>query len=207
MGSVTYLIGRLKNGSSSALAHLMERYYPRQVRQARNRLRGAPASVLDADDVATVAFWELWQAVTHGRPLSRFLSNTQSLLIALATLTRDQVSRARRDAGRACRDARRTVHALTGYPDADNALVDALGTDPWPVVLQALESREAVDTLIALLPQQRQKTLVRLLLDDRPLADIARELDCSVRTVQRLYAEVVDYWRSHSAARKALGET
>jgi RNA polymerase sigma factor (sigma-70 family) len=195
MGSVTYLIGRLKNGSSSAFAGLMERYYARQVRQARRHLHGSQAGVMDADDVAHVAFWRLWQGVSDQSRLGRFLSDTTSLLKVLATLTRDQVSRARRDAQRDCRDHRRTRPLVEG--DEESVLIEELADNPWPVVIRAMDSREEVERLIAVLPQERHKQFVRLVLEERPLAEIAGTLNCSVRTVQRLNAEIEDLWRSN----------
>jgi DNA-directed RNA polymerase specialized sigma24 family protein len=194
MGSVSYLIARLKNGSASAFEGLMGRYYSRQVRQARRRLHSAPAGIQDAEDVAAVAFWKLWQGVIQRRAVGTFLSDTTSILKVLATLTRDQVNRAGRHALANCRDCRRTV----ALPDRNEAgpTIHELATNPWPGFVGAIESREEVAGLTALLPTDRHRTLVRRVIEGRGLHEIATELQCSVRTVQRLYAEIADIWRS-----------
>jgi RNA polymerase sigma factor (sigma-70 family) len=206
MGSVTLLIGRVKQGSSSAFADLMGRFLPHQARQARRRLRGVRGGVQDAEDVAARTFWEFWQVITEERPLAATLSNTASLLRILATLTRQQVGRAHRDATRQCRDARRTVHPLDLADGLGETALHEQGIDPWPSFLAALGSKEAVEALILLLPQERQRVLIRLRLEERSPTEIARQLQCSVRTVERLHEEILDLWRSHSEARKIVGE-
>jgi RNA polymerase sigma factor (sigma-70 family) len=206
MGTVTYLIGRVKKGSYSAFDGLVGRMFPDLARQACRRLRNNHTGVQDAEDIANATFWELWQVISEERPLAADLSNTASLLKILATLTRQQVGRAHRDATRQCRDARRTRRSLDLPAEQGGTSLHEPGTNPWPSFLGALDSKETVETLIALLPREKQKTLIRLRLQGRSQADIADQWNCSVRSVVRLYAEIVDLWRSHPAGRRIVEE-
>src|SRR5262249_1376561 len=66
-GSVTALIERLEAGDHDAAQPLWERYYPRLVRLAPARLRGAPRRVADEQDVALSAFDSFCRGVEQGR--------------------------------------------------------------------------------------------------------------------------------------------
>jgi DNA-directed RNA polymerase specialized sigma24 family protein len=55
-GSGTDWLSRLPQGDQEAVRRLWQRYYPRLVGLARQRLRGAPARQEDAEDVALSAF-------------------------------------------------------------------------------------------------------------------------------------------------------
>jgi hypothetical protein len=56
---VTALLERLEAGDHDAAQPLRQRYYPRLVGLARQRLRGTPRRVADEQDVALSA-WSAW---------------------------------------------------------------------------------------------------------------------------------------------------
>src|SRR6516225_10624561 len=66
-GSITALIERLEAGDHEAAQPLWERYYPRLVGLARERLRGTPRRVADEEDVALSAFDSFCRGVQEGR--------------------------------------------------------------------------------------------------------------------------------------------
>lgn len=200
MGTVTEWIGRVKGGSRSAFAGLMGRLYARQVRQAR-RLFGSGVAAQDAEDVASEAFWTLWRKVVEGRAFADAISDTGSLLRALAILTRDRVVQARRYDGRRCRAPLNT----TPLPEREDAgRGERFPHDPGPALLRAAASEEAVAALLAALPTARQKAVVRLLLEDRTPGEIASRLGCSTRTVYRLISEIKDRWQADPATMRHL---
>ncbi len=203
MGQITYLIGRVKDGSSSAFADLMGRFYTRQVRHAHGRLGPDHAGPEDAEDVAALTFWELWRRLRSRGRLFDFLSDTPTLLRALATLTRNEVSLVRRNALRHCRDARRTVR-IPDAAEGEGAQLLGLAAARWRDDARALESREELQRLIDLLPQERHRRVVRLLMEGRPVGAIGQELRCSARTVQRLCLQIRDVWRADPRGRALL---
>ena len=66
-GSVTALIEHLRAGNHEAAQPLWERYYPRLVGLARERLRGTPRRAADEEDVALSAFDSFCRGVEQGR--------------------------------------------------------------------------------------------------------------------------------------------
>src|SRR4051794_27387401 len=66
-GSVTYLIGRLKDGDRAAAQRLWESYFGRLVGLARGRLRKASRRVSDEEDVALSAFESFYRRAEQGR--------------------------------------------------------------------------------------------------------------------------------------------
>jgi DNA-directed RNA polymerase specialized sigma24 family protein len=206
MASVTLLIGQFKQGRSSAFGILFGRFLNYPVDLARRHLKWRSRIPQDDDDIAQLVFWELYRSVRrHGR-LGQRLCDTPSLLTTLATLTRQQIRREWRDHTRQCRDVRlsRLATDLSAKEDAD-PLDDAL--DPaafrW---LREIESQETMEQLLALLPSARYRTLVFLLIRGHSIPEIARELDRSVRAVQRYLVEIQTIWRSHPAGQEILSQ-
>jgi DNA-directed RNA polymerase specialized sigma24 family protein len=203
MASVTVLIGRFKQGSSSAFEELFSRFLPQAARLG-DRSCSPGLAFQDGEDIAQCVFWELYRAVRQQRPLAARLCDTPSLLTTLALLTRQQRRRTWRDSTRARRDARRTLHAsdpraATGA-DALHASLGG-GAFAWA---HEVQSRETLEQLLALLPEGRYRTVVHLLLQGHSVPEIALELRCSVRTVQRYLVEIKSHWQNHPEGRDAL---
>ena len=65
--SVSQWLADLKTGNNTAATPLWERYYPRLVAVARQRLAGFPRGVADEEDVALSAFNGFCRDVAAGR--------------------------------------------------------------------------------------------------------------------------------------------
>jgi hypothetical protein len=70
-GSVPTLIAHLQAGDHEAAQPLWERYYPRLVGLARERLRGTQRRIADEEDVALSAFDSFCRGVEQDLPHSR----------------------------------------------------------------------------------------------------------------------------------------
>jgi DNA-directed RNA polymerase specialized sigma24 family protein len=66
-GSVTYWIRLLDQGDGQAAQALWERYFPRLVGLARQKLRGGPRQVADEEDVALSVFDTVFRRAEAGR--------------------------------------------------------------------------------------------------------------------------------------------
>jgi DNA-directed RNA polymerase specialized sigma24 family protein len=66
-GSVTNLIGRVKEGDAAAALELQALYSPRVTGLARARLRGKYLRVADEDDVANSVFWGFFRGAERGQ--------------------------------------------------------------------------------------------------------------------------------------------
>ncbi len=206
MASATFLIGRFKEGHSSAFDDLLGLYYAYPVDLARRRLsRGRPMPE-DGEDIAQLVFWELYRSVRQGRPLGDGLSDTASLLKTLALLTRQHVRREWRHHTRHCRDVRKSrlatdLVARTGDTDPLDAPATHATAFVW---LRDIESQESIEQLLVLLPSAKHRTLVQLVLQGYSGPEIARELGCSVRTVQRYLLEIQAIWQRHREAQDVV---
>lgn len=189
MSAVTALIGRFKQGSSSAFADLFDRFFPHTVRLASAR---SAVSAHDEEDVAQCVFWQLFREVRGGRPLAERLSNTTTLLTTLALLTRQQLRRNWRDSTRKSRDIRLTWRA------SDLQTHDLTPDHAATHWLRQIQSRESIEELFALLPDDRYRKTVELLLNGLSLPEIALELGRSLRAVQRYVAEIRALWQDHT---------
>src|SRR4051812_6880703 len=66
-GSVTTLLERLKSGDHEAARLLWQRYYPRLVALARQKLKGAAPRVADEEDAALTAFDSFCRRAEQGQ--------------------------------------------------------------------------------------------------------------------------------------------
>ena len=65
--SVTLWLDRLREGDSSAIQGIWDRYFRRLVGLARKKLRGMPRRVSDEEDVALSALNSFFQGAEQGR--------------------------------------------------------------------------------------------------------------------------------------------
>jgi RNA polymerase sigma factor (sigma-70 family) len=175
--SVTEWIERLKTGEAEAADCLWNRYFERLVRLARKKLGSTPRREADEEDVAVIVFRNLWQ----GAELGRFpeLRNRENLWPLLVVLTSRRVHDLRR------REKRRSS-------DGDPEELDhIIAEEPCPEF--AAMMTENVSRLFAVLdPVQRKVAQGKL--EGRGNAEIARELGCSQRTVERKLHVIRRIW-------------
>lgn len=196
MGSITHLIGEFHQGSQTAFGALFQRFFPGSVTRLQRRLGPAYPGIDGAEDVALSVFRRLWQTVEEARPLAGDLTDRLSLLRILTLLTEQKLRESWRTDFRQCRDVRRTVRESdqAGEPDDALSLADtpALGRPPeWDVVFLDLLAH-----LLGLLTE-RQQTIVLNKMAGRSAREIAEDLGCSERSIERQLSEIRDRWRDH----------
>jgi DNA-directed RNA polymerase specialized sigma24 family protein len=206
MASVTYLISQFKQGNSAAFGVLFGRFFAYPTGLARRRLRGECPIPLEGEDIAQLVFWELHRAVRQDRSIGNLLCDTRSLLVALASLTRQQVRRQWRDHTRQCRDVQKTRLAIDLPARGDTEPFDRVfdtATFRW---LHEIESKETIAQLLVLLPSAKYRTVVQLLIQGHGLQEIALALDRSLRAIQRYLVEIQAIWRSRPAGQAILSQ-
>ena len=166
--SVTQWIAGLKDKKAEAADRLWHRYFDRLVRLARKKLGSAPRRVADEEDVAAIVFRSLWQGAEAGHfPELRNRENLWPLLIVLTSRAVHNLLRSEKK--RSSRDA----------PDE---LDQIIAEEPTPEF--AAMMTENVSRLFAVLdPVQKQIALGKL--EGRENTEIARQLGCGLRTVER----------------------
>jgi DNA-directed RNA polymerase specialized sigma24 family protein len=187
-GSVTALLARLKNGDHEAARLLWQRYYPRLVALARQKLHRAPRRVADEEDAALGAFDSFCRRAEQGQfPDLKDRDGLWALLVVLtarkaADLLRHQ-HREKRGGGLVRGDSALLPAGGDGGP---SGLDDLPGDDPTP--LEAALLADEVEGLLARLrdPVLRQVAVWKL--EGYANAEIAARLGCSAPTVERRLA-------------------
>lgn len=194
-GSVTHWVRLAKVGDPLAARKLVETYYQRLVRFARQRLRGARRGMADEEDVALSAF----DSFLRRAELGQFprLDDRDDLWEVLLRITRCKAADVIKHENRQKRDAGRIQNE-----DIARA-TDAAGLD-WipdrePTPEEAVGFAEDVRRLLECLDDDlRQVALWKL--DDCTNQEIAAKLNCVPRTVERKLRVIRSIWKREGLA-------
>lgn len=174
LGSVTYLFAMARHGDAAAFSPLWQRFFPRLVGLARKRLATKTLTGGDAEDAAQAALLSFWQQLQSGEFLENLRRDSLWNLLAKFTV---------RKVGKQLRHEfalKRGGGLVQGEADltGDQPLSDLIGVLPTQELdLQAAELMES-------LPAELQE-LAMLRLLGYSTQEIAQELDCTQRKIQR----------------------
>jgi DNA-directed RNA polymerase specialized sigma24 family protein len=188
--SVTTWIGLLRQGDPAAAQALWQRYHTRLVHLAHDHLARRVRRVVDAEDVALEAFAGFCAEIARGR-FPR-VSNREDLWRLLFVLTLRRARDAARHESAERRGGGRVVLAgdLFDLPEAD---LDRLAS-PEPDPAWAAAVADEVAVLLAALPDQHLCRIARALLEGHTEVEIAVQLGCSLRTIERTRALIRQFW-------------
>jgi DNA-directed RNA polymerase specialized sigma24 family protein len=184
-GSVSQLLGGLRDGDEEAVRLLWQRYFQPLVRLARGRLSARGCADHDAEDVALEAFWSLCQRVTRPDAGDCFprLNNRAHLWKLLACFTARRAFDLARKEGRRCRVV------------ADEAALGADGFEPFAGKEPPPEFSAAVADLLECLPTDELRRIALARLEGRTNDEAARYLGRSTSTVERKLQVIRALWR------------
>ena len=193
--SVTQLLNRVKAGDSGALDPLWRQYFAKLVRLARQKL--AKRRVFDEEDVVLSALKSFYKGAAAGRFPQ--LNDRHGLWPLLVKITFRKAIKANMHEARAKRGGGKVLgESALARPRADGADSDGwenmLSREPTPAAdaEMAGESRRLLETV----PHElRLRTVAVLKLDGYTDAEIATQLNCSERTVQRKLDQIRNIWR------------
>jgi DNA-directed RNA polymerase specialized sigma24 family protein len=197
--SVTQWVNELKAGDRGEAARLLwQRYFERLARLAQARLRAVARGPTDGEDVALSAFDSFFQGVADGRFPD--LDNRDDLWRLLVTITARKAHNQRRDEGRQKRGGGRVVSegALAGADSSDNGfMAQVVGHEPTPefAAMVADEYRR----LFGSLSDDSLRVVALLKLEGHSNEEIARSLDCGLRTVERKLEVIRKRWITEGA--------
>jgi DNA-directed RNA polymerase specialized sigma24 family protein len=195
-GSVTQWIGQLKNGEQAAIQRLWEAYFRRLVGLARDRLRGVRQRTADEEDVALSAFDSFCRGVERGR-FPR-LDDCKDLWRLLAVITvRKAFDLARHE--RSLKHGGGKVRGESAFdgPDDEPGIEQVLGREPSPEFAALME--EAYRGRLARLPDETFRSVAQWKLEGYTNAEIATQLDCDSRTVERKLGIIRSLWGKDDA--------
>ena len=192
--SVTRWVSDLKAGDRSEAARLLwQRYFERLARLAQGRLQRAARGPADGEDVALSAFDSFFQGVAAGRFPD--LGNRDDLWRLLVTITARKAHNQRRNEGRQKRGGGRVVGegALAGAdPLGDDFMAQVVGNEPSPEF--AAMVTDEYRRLFGSLADESLRVVALLKLEGRSNEEIARSLDCGLRTVERKLDVIRKRW-------------
>lgn len=183
-------MSRLRAGEEDAAGEIFHRFARRLIGLARTRLDGAVRKKVDPEEVVQSVYKSFFVRFADGQ---FELEGWDSLWALLTVLTV-------RKCGHQIeyfRAARRDVHReLTPPPSPDNSHVScqAIARDPAPE--EAVVLTEMVEKLMRAL-DGRNREIVSLSLQGNKPAEIAVELGCTERTVQRVLQRVKQWLQAH----------
>ncbi|MDX1928012.1 MAG: sigma-70 family RNA polymerase sigma factor [Pirellulaceae bacterium] len=185
------LLERLRAGDDRAVSVLWEQYFRRMLFVARKKLGGAQRRVRDEEDIALSAF----KSFCLGFKKGRFASADEDcdLWPLLVTITINKAIDHLRRENRQKRSSENEVAA--GPLDVP---VDVLSSESAPEL--QLITDESFEKLLAALDATGDldlKRLALLKLENHPATELAAELGCTVRTVQRKLKTIREIWQAN----------
>jgi RNA polymerase sigma factor (sigma-70 family) len=188
--SVTLWLEQVKQGNDEAARRLWDRYFPELVKLARRRLAGIPRRMEDEEDVALSVLDSFCRAADKGRFPD--LKDRHSLWRLLSRITHrkvvDLVRRTRTKVGEA-----HFVH-LRGSSTEGPVGVELVEADVINAELAAIVS-EQLQQMFEMLPDEELRRIAVAKMEHRTNQEIAAQLDCAIRTVERRLAYIRSIWK------------
>lgn len=191
---VTQWIRGVADGDDLAAQKIWEGYFDQLLRLARRKLRGSARRVADEEDVVLSAFSSFCQRAKAGS-FPR-LDDRHDLWKVLVTLiARKAVSQVRHE--RAKKRGMGEVRGESVFPrhadqEENVGINQVLGTEPTPE-FAALVSEEC-GQLLDQLNDESLRQIALLKLEGFRNEQIAEQIGCTLRTVERKLARIRDKW-------------
>ena len=177
---VSHWIDLIKDGDSVAAHRIWHHYFDRLVRSVRQNLRGQNRGMSDEEDIVVSVFDSFYRAAENGRFPD--LSDRDSLWRLLLTMSARKIVDKRRHDQRQRRGAGVKVHSL-GQDRGSGPILQVIGDQPTPEMVLMME--ESFERLISHLGVGQLREIAVAKLEGRSNAEIAHQLACSERTIER----------------------
>jgi len=187
--SVTSWIDQLADGNEQAAEQLWQHISTRVQEFARQKLDVATRRRYDEHDAANSAFHSLCRGLADGRLKAE---NRDALWGLLAVITSRKISAQRRSMNRQKRGGG-DVRGESGFAELGAAGINAIGgNQPTPDVLA--EVSESCAQLLDALPDETMKKIVLLKFQGAKNGEVASELQCTRRTIERKLERIRRIW-------------
>ena len=193
---ITVWMNALANDSPDAMHRIWNHFYGKLVQYADRKLAGAPRKWIDEHDIASSALHSLYQGAKAGR-YPQF-ANREDLWRILLTITSRKAKKSiRRELAQKRGGGKVRGESIFHRPDGDvGGISDLPGAEPTPEFAE-LVSHECEELLDAL-PDATLRRIALLKLQGYTNEEIARELDCAVRSVERKLSRIRGIWLESS---------
>jgi len=192
-GSVTNWLQLLQAGEGAAARQIWERYCPRLVSLAREKLRGADRRMADEEDVALSVFDSFCRGIEQGRfPNLEGRDNLWKVLVILTARKSLRLIQHER------RQKRGGGHVVAGAdlpppdPEEGDAFDRLIGREPSPEF--AAQVAEECVRLLDLLGEDELRSIAVWKMESYTNAEVAGKLGCLERTVERKVRVIRGLW-------------
>lgn len=199
-GSITHLFDDLRAGRAEAAEALWERYFKRLVGVARRRLVDAPhQAVEDAEDAALSALHGLYSGAAQGR--FENLADRADLWRLLVAITVKKTLEQQRRHGRKKRGGDLRLINSTDLDSDDSSNADPLDAqaDPAPPPDTVLILEDQLHELLDALGDPVLKQIAICRMEGLSAGEIALNMGCVVRTVERKIERIRLIWQERAA--------
>ncbi len=191
-GSVTKWIDGLKDDDPDAIAQIWKRYGSQLLRIAQSRLGATRKRVADEEDIAMIAFENFCRGVRAGR--FEKMNDRGDLWQVLAMLTiRKAIDHQRREIRRGERGESVFVNPL-GDESAQDGILRVSDDELSPDL--AVLAIEQCDRLLQSLGDETLQQIARLKMQGFNNEDIAEQIGCVTRTVERKLGVIRSKWEA-----------
>lgn len=198
--NITGWIARLKEGDSRAAQVLWEAYFERIVTLARRLLGPSSRRVEDEEDVAICVFNSVYQRATAGRfPQLNDRHDFWRLLVKISerkASNQRKFHRRQKRGGGQVRGESVFIGPDGSYTEPGIGNVSA--PDPTPELAAAVA--ETCRDLLNELPDDTLRRVALRKMEGFTNIEIAQQLDCTSRTVERKLRLIREHWSRHAAA-------
>jgi RNA polymerase sigma factor (sigma-70 family) len=201
VGSVTHWVEQLRAGDQAVVGPLLERYYVRLLGLARKKLQGVRLTADEGEDVALSAFHSFCQGLDRGRfPHLEDRDKLWALLVVITSRKaldlRKKQNSLRNGGGKVVGES--VLDARFGEEPGAAGILQVPGGEPTPE--QEAAEAEAVEGLLAMLPNDESRRIAVAKLEGRTNKEIADELSCSEATVERRLKLIRACWKKAGEA-------
>lgn len=193
----TWLHG-LKAGDPRALEQVWNDYFDKLMRLIRGRL-AVPLKMADEEDVALSALNSFYDGVRAGRfPQLDDRDDLWKILVTIAcrktSAYRDRILALKRGGGQVRGES---AFDARDHSDCAPGIAQVLGREPTPEVAAALA--DSLQALFAALPDAELQGIATRKLEGHTNEEIAVELGCTTRTIERKLERIRASWAAFGA--------
>jgi RNA polymerase sigma factor (sigma-70 family) len=186
------LLDAMQKGEDQAFTTFFNRHYDQLVQFASKKLGSFPLRAFDADDVAQSAMKSLFKSLRANR---YEVQNSVELWRILITITKNKLlDRRRRQQTQKRGGGNVRGESIWAQAGEDSGLYEQQDTRQNMTPDAQVELLETTDLLFQRLEDDKTREVARLLLAGYRINDIAEELNCVRRTVERKISHIRELW-------------
>ena len=191
--SLEKLLDAMQKGDEQAFDTFFKAYYDRLVRFARKKISSFPLRTFDEEDLALSAINSLFNGINENRFEIQSSVELWKLLVSITKrklINERQSQLAQKRGGGNVRGD--SIWCQTGDDNFFHEQQDMKQGMPPDACIELLET---TDMLFQRLEDDKSRRIARLLLEGYRIDDIAKELNCVRRTIERKIARIRELWR------------